>query len=111
MLPQVLAHHISGLKRVYERDIEFDIEGDRNRCLYGLNDMDESMSPADARRVKSIFEKPTFFVNGASRNTIQGALGNCWFLSALATVGTMPGLINKICVAVSGCTSNSSFHY
>ena len=97
----MLALRAYGLKRVLKRDIEFDIEGDRDRCLYGLADDDNDMSPADARRVKDIFEDPAFFVEGSSRNAIQGGLGNDWFLSALATVGAMPGLMDKICVAVS----------
>lgn len=32
---------------------------------------------------------------------IQGNLGDCWFLSSLATVLTAPALMEKICVAVS----------
>lgn len=30
-----------------------------------------------------------------------GRLGDCWFLSAMAAVSTKPGLIEKLCVAVS----------
>ena len=29
-----------------------------------------------------------------------GKLGDCWFLSAMAAVGTKPGLLEKLCVAV-----------
>jgi hypothetical protein len=42
-------------------------------------------------------------VNGAadSNDIIQGKLGDCWFLSALATASTAKGLVDKFCVAVS----------
>ena len=30
-----------------------------------------------------------------------GAAGDCWFLSAMAAVGTKPGVIERLCVAVS----------
>ena len=83
------------------RDIEFDLENDKARCLYGLF-IKSDHSPADVHRVTQIFDKPQFFVGGAARSNdiIQGRLGDCWFLSALATVSTAPGLIEKLCVAV-----------
>jgi hypothetical protein len=57
----------------------------------------------DVRRVTELFDNPHFFPVGgvASSSAIkQGGLGDCWFLSALATVSCIPGLIEKICVAV-----------
>ena len=83
------------------RDIEFDLENDKRRCLYGLFDTQLPLSPSDVHRVTQLFEKPQFFVDGASANDIvQGALDDTWFLSALATASTAPGLVEKFCVAV-----------
>lgn len=92
------------------RDIEFDLENDQNRCLYGLFPQGSEMhSPADVHRVTQIFDNPQFFVGGAadSNDIIQGGLGDCWFLSALATVSTAPGLVEKFCVAVRLCPTFS----
>jgi hypothetical protein len=84
------------------RDIEFDLEYDRERCLHGLDTPDEDrFNPSDVRRVTQIYDNPQFFIDGADSNDIvQGALGDCWFLSALATMSTSKGLIEKFCVAV-----------
>ncbi|KAJ7821376.1 hypothetical protein B0H14DRAFT_2831437 [Mycena olivaceomarginata] len=79
-------------------DIEFDIENDREKCLHGLSG--GTFNPSDVQRVTDIFEQPRFFVDGASSSDIvQGAIGDCWFVSALATISTAPGLIEKFCVA------------
>ncbi|KAG8728397.1 hypothetical protein FRC11_011156, partial [Ceratobasidium sp. 423] len=76
------------------RDIEFDLEEDKDRCLHRLDTPeDERFAPADVMR-------PAFFIDGANSSDImQGRLGDCWFLSALAIVSTLEELIQKICVA------------
>lgn len=92
-------------------DIEFDLEEDKSRCLHGLSPSSSAQfSPADVLRVHQIFEKPQFFVDGPPKSSgiIQGACGNCWFLSALSNIATIPGLIEKSCVAVSGTLERGS---
>jgi hypothetical protein len=55
-----------------------------------------------------MFNNPSFFAKPGQpgRHAIQGRLGNCWFLSAIATVGTVPRLIEQICVSVSRVDSS-----
>ncbi|QRV99622.1 calpain family cysteine protease [Ceratobasidium sp. AG-Ba] len=63
------------------RDVEFDIEEDKERCLHGLaTPLNSRYSPADVMRVSQIFDKPKFFIDGA----------NCFDYG---------DLIEKICVA------------
>ncbi|KAK7018181.1 cysteine proteinase [Favolaschia claudopus] len=94
------------------RDVEFDLENDADLWVSNLfdhslnNDQEtplppsERPQPRDVLRVTQIFDKPSFFVDGASSNDIvQGELGTCWFLSALATMTTKKGLVEKFCVA------------
>ncbi|RXW23953.1 hypothetical protein EST38_g1919 [Candolleomyces aberdarensis] len=82
------------------RDLEFDVQLDSARCLSGLTE--SASTGKDVRRVTELFDNPHFFPAGGAANSNaikQGALGDCWFLSALATVSCIPGLIEKICVA------------
>ncbi|PVF93390.1 cysteine proteinase [Serendipita vermifera] len=82
------------------RDIEFDLDNGKDLCLFGLNTDNRTHYPADVMRVTDIFKEPTFFVDGPSFSDIaQGRDGDCYFLAALAMVATLPGLLEKICVA------------
>lgn len=84
------------------RDTEFDLEYDEWRCLQGYEPEEDTSSGKDVQRVTEIFDKPVFFPQGGAANSTaikQGSLGDCYFLSALATVSGLPGLMEKICVA------------
>ncbi|KAF9262037.1 cysteine proteinase [Marasmius fiardii PR-910] len=85
------------------RDHEFDLENDSLRCLHGLGQsLEVNYTPSDVQRVTQIFEKPQFFPGKASSSDIiQGlyTIGDCWFVSALATMATWDGLVEKFCVA------------
>ncbi|KAK7031845.1 calpain catalytic domain-containing protein [Favolaschia claudopus] len=82
------------------RDVEFDLENDRELCLFGLSKENRELRPWDVQRATKIFAKPSFFIDGADSNDIvQGRLGDCWFLSALSTMTTAKGLMEKFCVA------------
>jgi len=57
-------------------------------------------NPACAHRVSWIFSDPQFTVDGFSSSDIkQGASGDCWWLSAVATVCHRPDLMERVCVA------------
>ncbi|KAF8977680.1 hypothetical protein BDQ17DRAFT_121911 [Cyathus striatus] len=73
---------------------------DKIRCLEGLFSNKE-YKPADVRRVTQVFDKPKFYANDGSpqaNNIYQGALGDCWFMSALATVSTCARLVQTFCM-------------
>lgn len=85
------------------RDSEFDLEHDTYTCLHGFTEAAQLASRVEIQRVTELFDQPYFFPeNGAVHSNAirQGVLGDCYFLSALATVSNVPGLIEKICVAV-----------
>jgi hypothetical protein len=57
-------------------------------------------TPGSVHRVDWIFDDPRFVINGYSESDVrQGAIGDCWWLAALATLTSVEGLIEKICVA------------
>ncbi|KAH8835194.1 hypothetical protein DL96DRAFT_1729686 [Flagelloscypha sp. PMI_526] len=72
------------------RDNEFDLEHNQYFVLM-----------SDFRRSLSALQDPKFFrdKNAKAGDIHQGALGDCWFLSALATISAMEGLVEKLCVA------------
>ncbi|KIJ30715.1 hypothetical protein M422DRAFT_186752 [Sphaerobolus stellatus SS14] len=96
---QELAEECRSRNRKF-RDLEFDLDNGKDQCLHSLSTPEmEKFKPADCLRVSQIFDNPQFIIDGAlSSDIVQGRLGNCWFLCAVATVSSMPGLIDKICV-------------
>lgn len=78
------------------RDSEFDLDANSHLCLHG------AARPTGFQRVTDIFDTPHFFNPegvASSNDIMQGYLGDCWFLSALATVSSLPRLLEEICVA------------
>jgi hypothetical protein len=61
---------------------------------------DDGPMPGSVHRIDWIFDKPSFSVDGYSSSDVrQGANGDCWFISAVATLCTNQELMDKICVA------------
>ncbi|KAG8532786.1 uncharacterized protein KY384_002664 [Bacidia gigantensis] len=88
------------------RDQHFDIEYDlkawpyTRNCLDGLGYIAERRYPKAVKRVPDIFEKPEFFIEGATASDVrQGNTGDCWFLSALTAISNKTTLIDRVCVA------------
>lgn len=87
-----------------ENSDDRDKEKDRpfSDCLMGLleDGEDSSLRPASVKRVEDVFERPQFFIEGATASDIrQGKEGDCWFMSALTTLSNKEGLIQRVCVA------------
>lgn len=91
------------------RDPHFDVEWDLKTrkvrdCLVGLHPPSQEESKGDpprgVKRVHQIFDKPEFYIDGATALDIrQGIAGDCWFLAALGAICNKDGLISRICVA------------
>ncbi|KAH0553461.1 hypothetical protein GP486_006468 [Trichoglossum hirsutum] len=62
---------------------------------------DESWDgPKSVHRVDYIYKKPAFCIDGYSTDDVrQGAIGDCWWVSAVATLCCMEGLMDRVCVA------------
>jgi len=60
---------------------------------------DGQMYPATVHRVDYIFDNPSFLVDGYSSTDVQqGGNGDCWWVAAVATLCSMPELMEKVCV-------------
>ncbi|KAF9529604.1 hypothetical protein CPB83DRAFT_852400 [Crepidotus variabilis] len=82
------------------RDVEFDLENDPNRCLHNLFEPSIFAGTSDVRRVTEIFDKPEFY-GGTSKSAevVQGAVEDCYLVSALSTMTSIDYLIQNLCVA------------
>jgi len=75
---------------------------DAVRTCLGNDGGDDGSSPepGSVHRVDYIYENPAFSVDGYSTTDVrQGAVGDCWWVSAVATLCCMKGLVDRVCVA------------
>jgi hypothetical protein len=62
--------------------------------------VDNVDAPPWIKRVEDIFDKPQFFIDGATATDVhQGNGGDCWFLAALMAISAKKELIEDVCVA------------
>ena len=88
------------------RDSLFDLDQD-GYCLRSLDGRDpkstESLDlPPEVKRISDIFEKPQFFIDGASATDVhQGNTGDCWFLAALMAISAKKRELieERLCIA------------
>ncbi|KDR70875.1 hypothetical protein GALMADRAFT_159702 [Galerina marginata CBS 339.88] len=81
------------------RDVEFDLENDSNRCLHNLGDTNIFLT-SDVRRVPEIFANPVFYTGTPkSAEIVQGAVEDCYLVSALSSMTSVERLIQNLCVA------------
>jgi hypothetical protein len=89
-----------------------DILGDRRpSILLDLVSLTQTLRGAGARperrsepgcvhRVDWIFDDPSFTIDGFSTTDVQqGSNGDCWWIAAVATLCSMEGLMDRVCVA------------
>jgi Calpain family cysteine protease len=63
------------------------------------SDGGDDFSPQSIHRVDYIFEEPLFVKDGYSTTDVhQGQTGDCWWVAAVATLCSLPHLMDKICV-------------
>ncbi|XP_067008228.2 calpain-A [Anabrus simplex] len=73
-----------------------DFPADTTSLSY-TNPDDEELESIVWLRPHELSEDPQMFVDGISRSDVkQGILGDCWFLSACASIATRPDLIEKV---------------
>lgn len=94
---KVIAAHCRSQNRRF-RDIEFDVDFDRDRTLHSV-DRYTAYSPSGCLRVSQIFEKPVFIAGdqGPSCEVLGWGADDGEFLSALGTAATS-SLLERICV-------------
>ena len=92
------------------RDIEFDVENDRGRCLHNLTEA-KAFAPSDTRRITELTNNKPVFYSGGKRaaEVVQGAVEDCYLVSALSGLTSKEELIWELCVAVSSRVPYCSF--
>ena len=80
-----IAKECRALNRKY-RDVHFDLENSRTDTLCSLTNgpprTTDIYEPKSVKRVKEIFDNPTFFINDkATDDVVQGQIGDCWFIA------------------------------
>lgn len=93
-----IAAHCRAKNRKF-RDVEFDLENDRQKCLHNLVE-NNLFSPSDVRRVSDLFESPVFY-SGTTKSAeiVQGEVQDCYLVSALSSMTSVAGLVEGFCVA------------
>jgi len=83
------------------------VENDRNRCLHNLMHRDV-FTPSDTRRITELVKEPVFYSGGLNAaEVVQGALEDCYLVSALSGMTAIPKLIEELCVAVGSIRGSS----
>ncbi|KAJ2914032.1 hypothetical protein MD484_g6364, partial [Candolleomyces efflorescens] len=81
------------------RDIEFDVENDRGRCLHNLTES-KAFAPSDTRRITELTKNKPVFYSGGKRaaEVVQGAVEDCYLVSALSGLTSKEELVWELIV-------------
>ncbi|KAI0147194.1 hypothetical protein GGR57DRAFT_493975 [Xylariaceae sp. FL1272] len=89
-------------------DLDWDLKMGRGNCLNFLGSSRFDMSntkysttttvPKCVKRVREIFEKPTFLKDIDGADIKQGGLGNCWFIASLSALANVEDAVKRVCV-------------
>ncbi|KAF2966294.1 hypothetical protein GQX73_g7248 [Xylaria multiplex] len=89
-------------------DLDWDLKMGRGHCLNYLGSSKFDMSntrystttsvPKSVKRVREIFDKPTFLKDIDGADIKQGGLGDCWFIASLSALANVEGAVKRVCV-------------
>ncbi|KAI1261950.1 cysteine proteinase [Xylariaceae sp. FL1019] len=89
-------------------DLDWDLKMGRGNCLNFLGSSRFDMSntrystttsvPKCVKRVREIFEKPTYLKDIDGADIKQGGLGNCWFIASLSALANVEDAVKRVCV-------------
>ncbi|OQR80515.1 hypothetical protein THRCLA_12011 [Thraustotheca clavata] len=85
-------------KNRYFRDMDFDLSQNEYECLSSLAQDWDRCYPGGALRVRDIFSNPIFCEVGYDASDVKDGYAP-WFMSAVASVCSMPGLMERVCAA------------